>query len=262
MDRKIIFFDIDGTLIGEKSHIMLESTKEAIKRARANGHICIINTGRTQKLVGKDITELVDFDGYIYGCGTMVTYHEEEIFHVTFSKEMCQRIVDALRKYEIDAILEGKENDYHDALASIHSQSFREFVTLFTEKDYGSYEEAIGRFDKFYAYVEDKTKMHAFEAEFLGELDFVDRDFGYYEIMPVGCTKASGIDCLVKELGISMENTVAIGDSSNDLPMLLHTHTAIAMGNSPEHIKEIADYVTTDVDENGIWNALQWLGVI
>ena len=66
MNKKIIFFDIDGTLIGEESHVMLESTKKAIRKARENGHICIINTGRTKKLVGKDITDLVDFDGYIY----------------------------------------------------------------------------------------------------------------------------------------------------------------------------------------------------
>ena len=47
---KIIFFDIDGTLICGGSELMSESTKEAIRIARANGHICMINTGRTKRL--------------------------------------------------------------------------------------------------------------------------------------------------------------------------------------------------------------------
>ena len=46
---KIIFFDIDGTLICGGSELMSESTKEAIRIARANGHICMINTGRRGK---------------------------------------------------------------------------------------------------------------------------------------------------------------------------------------------------------------------
>ena len=59
-----------------------------------------------------------------------------------------------------------------------------------------------------------------------------------------------------------MENTVAIGDSNNDLPMLQCAHTSIAMGNSAKKVLEIADYVTTDANADGIWNALQWLGVL
>ena len=60
---KIIFFDIDGTLICGGSELMSESTKEAIRIARANGHICMINTGRTKRLVGENLTGQVEFDG-------------------------------------------------------------------------------------------------------------------------------------------------------------------------------------------------------
>ena len=59
-----------------------------------------------------------------------------------------------------------------------------------------------------------------------------------------------------------MEDTVAIGDSNNDLPMLQCAHTSIAMGNSSKQVLEAADYITTDVDKDGIWNALKWLGVL
>ena len=59
-----------------------------------------------------------------------------------------------------------------------------------------------------------------------------------------------------------MEDTVAIGDSNNDITMLECVNTSIAMGNSSKAVLEMADYITTDVDEDGIWNALEWLGVL
>ena len=74
---KIIFFDIDGTLICGGSELMSESTKEAIRIARANGHICMINTGRTKRLVGgKSYTGQVDLDGLLLGCGTEIEYEK------------------------------------------------------------------------------------------------------------------------------------------------------------------------------------------
>ena len=67
---------------------------------------------------------------------------------------------------------------------------------------------------------------------------------------------------LADALGISMADTVAVGDSNNDSEMLQCAGTSIAMGNAIEAIKDMADYVTTDVMEDGIWNALAWLGAI
>ena len=67
---------------------------------------------------------------------------------------------------------------------------------------------------------------------------------------------------LADALGISMADTVAVGDSNNDSEMLQCAGISIAMGNAIEAIKDMADYVTTDVMADGIWNALAWLGVI
>ena len=79
--------------------------------------------------------------------------------------------------------------------------------------------------------------------------------------MPKGFSKASAMNFVADALKIPMNRTVAIGDSSNDIPMISRAAIGIAMGNATEDVKEIADYVTTDVDSDGIWNALKWLGV-
>lgn len=262
MNQKIIFFDIDGTIIGEDSKTMLKSTKEAILTARKNGHICMINTGRTQKLVGRDITGLVEFDGYLYGCGTMVVYHDKVLLHETISVKLAEKIIAALRKYKIDAVLEGSENNFINSYERIHTDYFREFVNRFHGKGFGSYEDAPGKFDKFYAYTPDKQSMEKFQMEFIEELDFIDREQGFYEITPKGYSKATGIRHLTEKLHMSMADTVAIGDSNNDIPMLQCADISIAMGNASAEVREMADYVTSDVEEDGIQNALEWLGVL
>jgi len=262
----IIFFDIDGTLIGEGSQLMSESTKEAIRRARGNGHICMINTGRARNLVGPEITGQVEFDGYLMGCGTMVLYHDEVLMHHRLSQDLCIRILDGLKRYEIDAIMEGVADNYCKNPGDMYTETFSRYISQYAEtyggKGYSELKYAPGNFDKFLAYVDDNSKIEAFQAEFEAELDFIDRENGYYEVVPKGFSKATAIRFIMDALNIPLEETVAIGDSSNDLAMLKYAHTSIAMGNSSKDVLEIADYVTTDVTQDGIWNALKWLGVL
>ena len=218
---KIIFFDIDGTLICGGSELMSESTKEAIRIARANGHICMINTGRTKRLVGENLTGQVEFDGLLLGCGTEIQYHGKQLMHKTFSMER-----------EIE------------------------------NRKYDRYANAPGNYDKLYAYAETPAGMVGMKHDLSEILDFIDREQGFYEIVPKGYSKATAIRYITDYLKIPMEDTVAIGDSNNDLPMLKYAHTSIAMGNSSKQVLEAADYITTDVDKDGIWNALKWLGVL
>lgn len=258
----LIFFDIDGTLLVHPFEPMPQSTVKAIEQARANGHICMINTGRSRKLVGNEITGQTKFDGLLLGCGTMITYRDETLLHKTFSEAEAGRIIEGLRKYGIDAVLEGAENNYLPREEEMFHAHWVDYIRKFTDMSYGTYEEAPGNFDKFYAYVEDRDKMKAFQLEFEQMLDFVDREKGYFEIMPKGCSKASAMEYMAEYLKLPMSETVAIGDGANDIPMLEAAGRAVAMGNGSENVKKIADFITTDVDRDGIWNALKWLGAI
>jgi hydroxymethylpyrimidine pyrophosphatase-like HAD family hydrolase len=68
---KLLFFDIDGTLIADHRK-MPQSTPLAIKKAQENGHLCIVNTGRTASIVLDWLPDLAPFDGYLCGCGTQL----------------------------------------------------------------------------------------------------------------------------------------------------------------------------------------------
>lgn len=258
----LIFFDIDGTLLIKPFDPMPASTIRAIEQARANGHVCMINTGRSFKLVGEDITGQTEFDGLLLGCGTMITYRGDVLLHKTFDADVAKQIIQGLQSHGIDAVLEGAENNFLAPEEEMFHERWREYIRKFTDMSYGTYEQAPGHFDKFYAYVEDRTKMDAFMQEFAGLLDVVDRSKEYFELMPKGCSKASAMEYVAEYLGIPMSETVAIGDGANDIPMLECANCAIVMGNAPEEVKKLADFVTTDVDKDGIENALKWLGAI
>ena len=263
MERKIIFFDIDGTLISGGSHKIPESAINAIKKARENGHVCIINTGRTKAMVGEELTGQVEFDGILMGCGTMIEYHGVELFHHTFPKELSERILEGLERHHIDALLEGVTAIYNPGVQNLHTKTFYNYVVnLETRYPLRPFSEAIGNYDKFFSYVDHRENMEHFAEEFSEELDFIDRENGFYEVVPKGFSKAGGMEYLANWLNISMDHTVAIGDSNNDIPMFECSGTGIAMEKSSADILAMADHVTTDVQQDGIRNALQWLGVL
>lgn len=82
------------------------------------------------------------------------------------------------------------------------------------------------------------------------------------ELVPKGCNKAVGIAAVCRIFDIPWENTVVFGDSNNDLSMFEYAATKVAMGNGSQKIRELADYVTTDMFHYGIRNGLTKLGLI
>ena len=113
MSRKIIFFDIDGTIITENTHIISQNTVKAIKRARSNGHLAFINTGRTFFNVTENIRN-IGFDGYVCGCGTYIHYKGQTLLAKSIPHETCVEIVKKLRECKIDAVFESSNYDFYD----------------------------------------------------------------------------------------------------------------------------------------------------
>ena len=111
--RKILFFDIDETLLSHKTFTIPESTKNALKKAKENGHLIFINTGRTKSLIGDDIKEL-EFDGYICGCGTYIEVDNKVLYNNIVNEDKYNAILESLKKYELKAVLEGVDAIYID----------------------------------------------------------------------------------------------------------------------------------------------------
>ena len=71
-----------------------------------------------------------------------------------------------------------------------------------------------------------------------------------------------GHDQFCEYFGFSREETMAIGDGGNDVEMLQHAGIGVAMGNARDEVKQVADYVTDSVDDNGVVNALKHYGLL
>ena len=92
MEKKLLFFDIDGTLLDEKTGKIPESAVEAIKKARENGHLAFINSGRTASFVGGEV-EKIEFDGRLCGCGTYIEYKGKVLEHRILTKEQQEKVI-------------------------------------------------------------------------------------------------------------------------------------------------------------------------
>ena len=77
-----------------------------------------------------------------------------------------------------------------------------------------------------------------------------------------GIHKATGMQIYLDHVGASREDTIAIGDGPNDLQMMDFAHTSVAMGNALQAVKDRADLVTTNIDDDGIYHAFEKLGLL
>lgn len=263
MDKKIIFFDIDGTIVTEDTHIIPQTTIQAIKKARENGHLTFINTGRTFFNVTEDIRS-IGFDGYVCGCGTYIYYNDEPLLAKSISKETCFEIAKKLRQYEINGIFEGTNSIFFDqtrpALGELGKMKDRFGLQGFDVSK--SWDDPDLNFDKFVVWINEKSNFEAFCSYISKAFDYIDRGNNFGEVVPKGFSKASGIKFLQEYFDIPLENCYAIGDSSNDLPMLEYVPNSIAMGNSTPFLFDLVSFVTKDITDGGIAHALSYFEII
>lgn len=258
MERKIVFLDIDGTLVPERSAYIPESARAAIARAQAQGHLVFINTGRAWSNMDRFLFD-TPFDGFICGCGTYIVYRGEVLLHKVLSEEACRCIYRSALDCGMDFMGEADHGLYCD-LSTYQTREARNFIEdLKTRYDLREDTPASQmRFDKFITWTSRNGDLKRFIREVSPYVTYTDRGGIFSEYVPCGYTKATGIDFVLDKLSLSVDNTYAIGDGPNDLPMLRHVAHPIVMGNSsPASMFDEAEYVTTDILEDGIANAFE-----
>lgn len=267
--KKLIFFDIDGTIITEgarhSERYIPQSCIDTIQQLQANGHLCFVNTGRSYAELDASIRAL-PFDGYVCGCGTYILYRGEELFSKHIEYALGNAILADMETYQLEWLLEGCAAIYYS------TTPYRTRIRIFQEEHRVLIPDAFQSispetskdldFDKFCICLGEGHDFDAFRQKYENSLTFIDRGKGFYEITPQGCSKASGMRFLEEYFQIPREDTIAIGDSTNDLPMLEYAGYSIAMGNSPEEIRRAVDYVTDTVENDGIRNAMKHLKLI
>ena len=260
MERKIAFFDIDGTLTSEIDGSIPDSTVQAIRKARQNGHLMFINTGRCFQNVEPRFRE-IGFDGYVCGCGTNIYCDGKDVFYHPQTHETIMTILGAARQTGVDILFESRKEVCFDLTRPLNHPKAIYHYEEFKRNGYDMPEDLENPnffSDKFVVWYQDPQQLAAFRRTSDQWFDCIDRGGTFREFVPRGFSKATGIQFILDYYGLSADNAYAFGDSNNDLAMLSYLKNSIAMGNAnPASLMEMVSYVTTNASRNGIENALK-----
>ncbi|MBE5888006.1 MAG: Cof-type HAD-IIB family hydrolase [Lachnospiraceae bacterium] len=259
---KIVFFDIDGTIWDWDTNIP-ESTITAIRQLRANGHKAFICSGRSRGNICAPKLFDVGFDGVIAACGNHVEMDGKILYEKLLEPALVHKVIEVCEANGMPVVLEGpvkhffsetgfEDDPYMDYLIKDMGERAR-FLQEYTDDVH---------INKFSADVLPQTNYEAIKEALQDEFDFMMHDAVVLECTPKGTSKATGIEWLCNHLGVAKEDTYAIGDSINDMEMLQSVGHGIAMGNATQVAKDVAEYVTTDIHEDGIMNALKHYNLI
>lgn len=261
--KKIIFFDVDGTLVTEDERAVIpQSTKRAIAEARKNGHLTFINTGRTAFNLN-DKVKALGFDGYLCGCGTYIEYNGEVLLYNKLGQDYCRKIAELLRESGVVPVYEHRDCLFFDNRVMV-TPELRYFRNVFLDKSIRTdfdVSDSNFSFDKFVFWRTENDDFDALVKRLENDFMIIDRGNGFYENVPKGFTKATAIDFILKKLGIPLENAYAVGDSMNDLPMLTAVPNSVAMGGAKK-IYPYVSFITKPIEEDGIEYALRHFGII
>ena len=259
----VVFFDIDGTIVDNDTQIIPESAIEAIRLLRQNGHLPVVNTGRPYGHIDPRIRAL-DFGGWICGCGMEVILNGEFIHQDYPTKEQCEFIIDQCAQHGMLIQAETAGDLYYDKTMTYTPAPLREADRLAGQGiRVIPYQDVEDRsFIKFVTHDTEGSCRSGFLAAVEPIFEPMIHKGFMIEYTKRGNTKAKGMERLLQALNIPREETFAIGDSENDLPMFAMAGTTICMGDGMDKLKAAADYITDTVLEDGIFNALRHYGLI
>ena len=253
--KKIIFFDIDGTLIDSMNGIKSISpkVKQEIKEIQKNGDYAFIATGRPYAFLPKTILDF-GFDGFILSNGAHIIINNKTIYSDSIDKVFIKALVDELEENNIEYVLQGEENCYMKK----HFKDFHAYLDkIEVPKKHIKDEYNCEEIDVYKLEILCKND----EMENLC-LDLISKNpqCDYFssinkraiEVYVKTNSKSKAILKAIDYLNISIESTYAFGDGKNDIDMLKTVKYGIAMGNASNEVKLIADYVTDSVDNDGV----------
>ena len=249
-DKYAIFLDIDGTLAGRKG--VNRKNIEAIKKARELGHYVFANTGRAKSWIEPKLTDGIRFDGIISGLGSLIELDGEPIYENLIPEDIVFKCTEYFTKKSSCFFVSGVNVGFiTNPLPFLPVNTLKKFKGIEEFKRIFNSE----KIQKIEVFGSIKKEDSAFLAQYL---DVYEHSL-YCECAIKGCTKAGAIKLVLDRLGIKRENSIAMGDSLNDIDMLKCAGTAVAVGNAVPEVKKIADFISTSCDEGGVGYAIEEL---
>lgn len=255
---RAIFFDVDGTLLSHKTKVVSKQTRLALQQLRNNNILTFMCTGRHVVELEELAIQDIPFDGYITLNGQLCLDADKHIVHGTpFSDEMKDALLQLFNDKTYPLFIVEEDRIYTNFIDDVVKQAQQNVSTSIPQID--TYRgKAIYQASAFIpreldACLQAKLPSSCKLARW-GEdgVDIFTRNGG----------KVEGMQYFMKQYNITQDEIMAFGDADNDMEMLEFASIGVAMGNARQQVKDIADYVTLDVEEDGIYHALKHFSLI
>jgi len=270
--KGIIALDLDGTLLGKNQSVSFNN-REAIKYAIAKGYVVMVSTGRALANVNISLLEELGIDYVIHLNGARVTdiRSNTAIYENSMDQNLAFALFDAFPKTDTYKAF------YLDERAVVPSEDLEVIYRL------GFPDSNIQTFNRSVDYVEHpkehvrtlKQGIYKISIDFVRSELFeknkkqVEKLFGLYpqlkgvsggfnciEFTDKEVSKGQALKRLAESFDVDIKNCIAIGDSENDLDMIVTAGIGVAMGNGETIVKENADYITDDCYNDGVAKAI------
>ena len=273
---KLIALDLDGTLYNNDGKIS-QKNKDALKRARENHTAIVISTGRPY--VGLPLEEMKEI-----GMEYAITANGAAVYHIPDKKCLYEDAITAnegaalLRKlfqhtFHLDAFINGSAYTQASTRPLIdrlqipvslrayikNTRNIVDDLAGFVSSNNLSIQKLTLNFirDKDGVLI-DRAKIAALLDEYSG-FHYLSGGFENLEINKAGVSKAKGLRFLCDALNIPLSQTLACGDSENDLDIVTAAGVGVAMANAQQILLDAADFVTLSNEDDGVAYAIETL---
>ena len=249
MKPYLLCFDVDGTLRDNVDHKICPSTDYTIKQLKKNGYKIIISSGRGYDSLKKTgLMEMYDWDGYVLNNGQMILDGQGNILaDYQLSKETIQETIELANQLNMCLVLKceprimNKEADEYVYTSQRYFNNTIAEVGVYTNQ----------KVDAMITYGPIGYDYAPFCS--IQGLEVLPGESTYADLTIKGVSKATGIKKLLDHY--HLDQYIAFGDSLNDVEMFKHAAISIAMGQGNQKLKDIATYVTSSIDDDGIYKA-------
>lgn len=235
---KLIALDMDGTLLDNELEVS-EPTQAVIAEALANDVHVVLSTGRSLDTCYPYAT-LLNLTSYLITSngGEIYTMDKKLLDQHLMETEKIEKMWNLGREVDVQIWMVSTTGVYRDS----RPENFYDHDWL-----------------KFGCSSLDKSKLDKMveELSYFEGLELTNSLPTNVEANPAGVSKAAALHFLCKEIGITMDEIMAVGDSLNDIKMIQEAGVGVAMGNAQEAIKNVADYVTDTNDHDGVAKAIE-----
>lgn len=265
MQYRLLAIDLDDTLLDENSKIS-NPNREAIQKATEKGLRLIIATGRMFKtsvpymadLGLNDDRPLINYHGAL----VKKSQSKEVVLHRPIDKNIAIAVAEEGERSNLhvslfieDDLYVGKKTEqslYYQSLAKIEVNEVGSLSKFIEKQDSNPTKMSIIRWDGTLDAVEEKLKER-----FGSKLSILQSRPYFLEITDRQATKGQTLKWFAEREGVKREEIIAIGDGHNDLDMIRYAGLGIAVANARPALLEIADYITTPNNEDGVAAALE-----